>query len=107
VLDEDEARGNSYSRSLLARLDTGDQLVLWSLRTSCVDAVSARFGLSVESRSRVRPDGVRLSWRPLGSSSHSPIPGCRSSCNGTCLRTSRGGRRRPTCSAPPVWRGWS
>lgn len=66
VVDPAEAAANEYGRALLDRTAGGDRLVRWSLRTPDIDAVAARLGLHPEARSRVRPDGVRLTWRAAG-----------------------------------------
>lgn len=66
VVDEAEAAAQVYGQSLLARIADGDCLVRWSLRTDDIDAVGARLGLTPERRQRVRPDGLRLTWRAAG-----------------------------------------
>lgn len=66
VVDEQEAQQTEYGRSLLTRTRDGDRLVRWSLRTDDIEAVARRLALAVQPRSRVRPDGVRLSWRAAG-----------------------------------------
>lgn len=57
---------SDYGRALLRRITDGDRLVRWSLRTDDIESVAARLGLQVERRERVRPDGVRLTWRAAG-----------------------------------------
>jgi hypothetical protein len=66
VVDEAEARAGWYGRALLAAIAGGDRLVRWSLRTDRIDEVAARLGLTPEGRQRVRPDGVRLTWKAAG-----------------------------------------
>jgi hypothetical protein len=66
VVDEAEARAGWYGRALLAAIAGGDRLVRWSLRTDGIEAVATRLGLSAEPRQRVRPDGVRLTWKAAG-----------------------------------------
>jgi Glyoxalase-like domain len=66
VVDEAEARAGWYGRALLAAIAGGDRFVRWSLRTDGIEAVATRLGLSAEPRQRVRPDGVRLTWRAAG-----------------------------------------
>lgn len=66
VVDEQEAQTTEYGRSLLARTRDRDRLVRWSLRTDDIESVARRLGLAVQQRSRVRPDGVRLTWRAAG-----------------------------------------
>jgi hypothetical protein len=66
VVDEAEARAGWYGRALLAAIAGGDRFVRWSLRTDGIEAVATRLGLSAEPRQRVRPDGVRLTWKAAG-----------------------------------------
>lgn len=66
VVDEAEARAGWYGRALLAAIAGGDRFVRWSLRTDRIEEVAARLGLTPEGRQRVRPDGVRLTWKAAG-----------------------------------------
>jgi hypothetical protein len=66
VVDRAAAERSDYGRALLRRIEPGDRLVRWSLRTDRIDDVASRLGLQTERRGRVRPDGVRLSWRAAG-----------------------------------------
>ena len=66
VVDAQQAQTTEYGRSLQARTRDRDCLVRWSLRTDDIEAVARRLGLEVQQRSRVRPDGVRLTWRAAG-----------------------------------------
>jgi hypothetical protein len=66
VVDEAEARANSYGAALLRQIADGDRLVRWSLRTDDIERVAAARGLVPEARSRRRPDGTLLTWRAAG-----------------------------------------
>lgn len=66
VVRPDQARQNGYGRSLLRATADGDRLVRWSLRTDDIQDLADRLGISVERRSRVRPDGEVLTWRAAG-----------------------------------------
>lgn len=66
IVDEDEARANSYGMALLRQIADGDRLVRWSLRTDEIETVAAARGLTPEARSRRRPDGTLLTWRAAG-----------------------------------------
>ena len=66
VIDPDEASASPYGRSLLDRTAVGDRLVRWSIRTTAIERVSARLGLTPERRQRLRPDATLLTWRAAG-----------------------------------------
>jgi hypothetical protein len=66
VVDHAAASSNWFGQGLLGAIAHGDRLVRWSLRTDDIDAVAGRLGLEAERRSRIRPDGVRLTWRAAG-----------------------------------------
>jgi hypothetical protein len=66
VIDREEAYASPYGRSLLDRTADGDRLVRWSIRTTSIEQVSARLGLTSERRRRLRPDGSLLTWRAAG-----------------------------------------
>ena len=107
VVDEQAAQATEYGRSLLARTKDRDRLVRWSLRTDDIESVARRLGLAVQPRSRVRPDGVRLTWRAAGRCWRLRIRGCRSSCSGMRSHTIRGGCRpsmRLARAGSPGWR---
>jgi Glyoxalase-like domain len=66
VVDHEQAATNDYGRALLVAIADGDRLVRWSLRTDAIEAVARLLALPVERRQRLRPDGVRLTWRAAG-----------------------------------------
>lgn len=66
VVERTTAAANPYGQALIRRIAGGDCLVRWSLRTDDIEGVAGRLGLPIESRQRLRPDGVRLSWRAAG-----------------------------------------
>lgn len=66
VVDADEAEGSDFGRAVLKARAEDKQLVGWVLATDDIDAVAGRLDLEVESNSRERADGSRLSWRLAG-----------------------------------------
>jgi hypothetical protein len=67
VVDTDEAGTNPVGRFLSHRLaSVGEGAVAVCLRTADPTAVTARTGSAPVAMSRVRPDGVLLSWELLG-----------------------------------------
>ena len=66
VIDREEADAGAFGRSLLERTADGDRLVRWSIRTTAIEQVGARLGLTPERRQRLRPDGTLLTWRAAG-----------------------------------------
>jgi hypothetical protein len=66
VVDHEAARSNHFGQALIDAIADGDRLVRWSLRTEDINAEAARLGLVAEARSRIRPDGTRLTWRAAG-----------------------------------------
>ena len=77
--------------------DSG-RLIGWAVRTSGLDDVAGRLGLTVRNGSRVTPSGEELRWRSAGSTRPSPNRACRSSSSGAkacgCPARRTLGRRR-------------
>jgi hypothetical protein len=63
VVDPQVAAQSAFGRMVL---DAGERLLGWSVATDELDAVAARHGLTVRRGGRMRPDGVRLTWRYAG-----------------------------------------
>jgi hypothetical protein len=63
VVDPQVAADSAFGRMVL---DAGEGLLGWSVATDDLDAVAARLGLTVRRGGRMRPDGVRLTWRYTG-----------------------------------------
>jgi hypothetical protein len=66
VVDSAEADRSLFGRALLDAIAAGDRLVRWCPAAPDLDAVARRLGLTVEARSRMRPDGLLLTWRAAG-----------------------------------------
>jgi hypothetical protein len=66
AIDREEAARSDYGRFLLDRTADGDRLVRWSIRTTEIERVGERLGLTPEPRQRLRPDGSLLTWRSAG-----------------------------------------
>jgi len=69
VVDMAEARSSPQGRPVVDALAArGPGLARWSLETSttAMADVSARVGLPVEHRERMRPDGARITWQSVG-----------------------------------------
>jgi catechol 2,3-dioxygenase-like lactoylglutathione lyase family enzyme len=66
VVNGEEAARHPFGQALLHGIAGGDRLVRWCLQAPDLDAVARRLGLTTEPRSRLRPDGIRLSWRAAG-----------------------------------------
>lgn len=68
VVDADEASFSPFGRLVARRLETGEGLAAWCVRTETddLDALATRLGGPVVAASRVRPDGVELRWRLAG-----------------------------------------
>ncbi len=66
VVDAREAAQSAMGRWVAGRGDTGEAPGGLCLRTSSIDVVAARLGLTVRAMSRQRPDGVVLAWRLAG-----------------------------------------
>lgn len=64
VVDPDEARGSPFGRWVAAAAADGGRGLC--LRSGDLDRVAERLGLTTVSMSRVRPDGLELSWRLAG-----------------------------------------
>ena len=66
VVDEAEARGSAFGRSVLERTTDGDGWLVIVVATDDVDAEAARLGLEVTTGARSRPDGTEVRWRMTG-----------------------------------------
>ena len=66
VVDEAEARGSAFGRSVLERTADGDGWLVIVVATDDVDAEAARLGLEVTTGARNRPDGTEVRWRMTG-----------------------------------------
>ena len=66
VSDSRLAATNEWGRWTLDRMGTDLIPHAWCLRTTDLDGLEARIGQPAVPMSRVRPDGVRLSWRLAG-----------------------------------------
>jgi len=66
VVDEAEARGSAFGRSVLERTADGDGWLVIVVVTDDVDAEAARLGLEVTTGARSRPDGTEVRWRMTG-----------------------------------------
>jgi len=66
VVDPDEAKDSMLAHWVAEQSAGGDRLAAWCLRTDNIDEVAGRLGLTPVSMSRIRPDGVELSWRLAG-----------------------------------------
>jgi len=65
IADPQVAASSGFG-SWVAAMAAGDAPWGWVVRTSDLDATAARLGLAILAGERVRPDGVRLSWRSAG-----------------------------------------
>ena len=66
VVDEAEAEGSAFGRSVLERTTDGDGWLVIVVATDDVDAEAARLGLEVTTGARNRPDGTEVRWRMTG-----------------------------------------
>ena len=66
VVDEAEASGSVFGRSVLELAAAGGGWVAISVATDDLDAVAARLGVEVTEGRRARPDGTELRWRSAG-----------------------------------------
>lgn len=66
VHDAEEAGANPFGKWALEQTNGGMTVDAIVLRTDDLDAVCLRNGLEPVSMSRIRPDGVELSWRLAG-----------------------------------------
>jgi len=66
VVDDATAAESSIG-TWIARAGTrSGRLVSWCLGTDDIEGIAARIGAAPQALSRMRPDGVRLSWRSVG-----------------------------------------
>ena len=63
VVDEEEASHTPFGRRALA---APPGPIGWCVRPDSIDAEAARLGLTVQSASRVSPDGETITWRLAG-----------------------------------------
>jgi hypothetical protein len=66
VVDPDVAMRTPFGLAALHTSDTGERLARWSFRTDDIDGIASETGLVPEARSRVNPNGERLTWRSAG-----------------------------------------
>jgi len=67
VVDQAEAAGTAFGRWVAARIGSAPGRPLgWAARTSRLDEVAQRLGLTVSAGSRAGPDGRTLRWRLAG-----------------------------------------
>jgi hypothetical protein len=66
VVDPDEAAADPVGSGYARHIRAASGLMLWCLATDGLDAVAARLGLEIQAKSRVLPDGTRISWRSAG-----------------------------------------
>lgn len=66
VVDDDEAKGSPMGRWITAATSDGDHLLAVCLRTDDIEAVAAVRELAALPMTRLRPDGMLLSWRLTG-----------------------------------------
>ena len=66
VVDAGVAAGSSFGRWVGDGATDSGRPIGWAVRTSGVDDVAGRLGLTVRSGSRVTPSGEELRWRSAG-----------------------------------------
>ena len=66
AVDEAEARGSAFGRSVLERTAQGDGWLVIVVTTDDVEVEAARLGLEVTTGARSRPDGSEVRWRMTG-----------------------------------------
>lgn len=66
VVDKQEATNSSFGSWVLERSHDSEMVDAICLRTDDLDEVSSRLGLEITEMERIRPDGMRLSWRLAG-----------------------------------------
>ena len=66
VVDAGVAAGSSFGRWVGDGATDSGRLIGWAVRTSGLDDVAGRLGLTVRSGSRVTPSGEELRWRSAG-----------------------------------------
>ena len=66
VVDQGVAAGSSFGRWVGDGATEAGRLIGWAVRTSGLDEIAGRLGLTVRSGSRVTPSGEELRWRSAG-----------------------------------------
>jgi hypothetical protein len=66
AVDARVAAGSSFGRWVAEGATDSGRLIGWAVRTSGLDDVARRLGLTVRSGSRVTPSGEELRWRSAG-----------------------------------------
>lgn len=66
VVDEGVARRSSFGRWVASARPAVIQPIGWAVRTTSIDVIAERHGLSVTTGSRAAPSGRLLSWRLAG-----------------------------------------
>ena len=66
AVDEAEAQGSVFGRSVLERTAQGDGWLVIVVTTDDVEVEAARLGLEVTTGARARPDGSQVRWRMTG-----------------------------------------
>ena len=66
VVDQEEAATSPLGRFVTSFLADGERPMAVCLRTDDIDSIAHRLGLESIPMSRVRPDGVELSWHLAG-----------------------------------------
>jgi hypothetical protein len=66
VVDEATAAETTFGRWVASSTSTSARPFAWAVRTSELDEVARRLGLSVHAGSRTAPGGVELRWRSAG-----------------------------------------
>jgi hypothetical protein len=66
AMDTKVAAGSSFGRWVAEGATDSGRLIGWAVRTSGLDDVARRLGLTVRSGSRVTPSGEELRWRSAG-----------------------------------------
>jgi Glyoxalase-like domain len=66
VVDQAAAAGSSLGRWVASRASRLGRPLGWAVRTSELDAIARRLGLTVHSGARVAPSGEVLRWRSAG-----------------------------------------
>jgi hypothetical protein len=70
VVDHPEAQTSPVGRTIRAAIGDREHLIGWCVATDDIDRVAAHLRIPIASGERIRPDGVRLSWRSVGFMSH-------------------------------------
>jgi hypothetical protein len=66
VVDQGVAAGSAFGRWVGDGATEAGRLIGWAVRTSDLDDVAGRLGLTVRSGSRITPSGEELRWRSAG-----------------------------------------